>query len=88
MAAPSSILAWRLPWTEESGGLPSMGSQESDTAQQLNNNSNTAVPERALPSVFGWWTRLPEFDLLLKLEPQSVMGQRWELKSKEWNVWK
>ena len=22
-----SILAWRIPWTEESGGLQSMGSQ-------------------------------------------------------------
>ena len=26
MAAHSSILAWRTPWTEEPGGLPSMGS--------------------------------------------------------------
>ena len=26
MAAPSSILAWRNPWTEEPGGLQSMGS--------------------------------------------------------------
>ena len=24
----SSILAWRIPWTEEPGGLKSMGSQE------------------------------------------------------------
>ena len=24
----SSILAWRIPWTEEPGGLHSMGSQE------------------------------------------------------------
>ena len=23
----SSILAWRIPWTEKPGGLPSMGSQ-------------------------------------------------------------
>ena len=23
----SSILAWKIPWTEESGGLQSMGSQ-------------------------------------------------------------
>ena len=23
----SSILAWRIPWTEEAGGLESMGSQ-------------------------------------------------------------
>ena len=27
MAAHSSILAWRIPWTEEHGGLQSMGSQ-------------------------------------------------------------
>ena len=27
MATYSSILAWRIPWTEESGGLQSMGSQ-------------------------------------------------------------
>ena len=26
----SSILAWRIPWTEEPGGLQSMGLQESD----------------------------------------------------------
>ena len=27
MATDSSILAWRIPWTEEPGGLQSMGSQ-------------------------------------------------------------
>ena len=26
MAPHSSTLAWRIPWTEEPGGLPSMGS--------------------------------------------------------------
>ena len=26
MAAHSSVLAWEIPWTEESGGLQSMGS--------------------------------------------------------------
>ena len=30
MATHSSIPAWRIPWTEEPGGLQSMGSQESD----------------------------------------------------------
>ena len=28
MAAHSSILAWEIPWTEESGGLQSMRSQK------------------------------------------------------------
>ena len=28
MATRSSILAWKIPWTEKPGGLPSMGSQK------------------------------------------------------------
>ena len=35
MAAHSSILAWEIPWTEEPGGLQSMGCQELDTTEQL-----------------------------------------------------
>ena len=31
MATHSSILAWRIPWTEEPGRLQSIGFQESDT---------------------------------------------------------
>ena len=27
MATHSSIFAWRIPWTEEPGSLPSMGSK-------------------------------------------------------------
>ena len=27
VATHSSTLAWRIPWTEEPGGLPSMGPQ-------------------------------------------------------------
>ena len=30
MTTHSSILAWKIPWTEEPGGLQSMGSQELD----------------------------------------------------------
>ena len=33
MATHSSILAWRIQWTEEPGGLQSIGSQELDTAE-------------------------------------------------------
>ena len=36
MAIHSSILAWRIPWTEEPGGLQSMGHKESDTTERLN----------------------------------------------------
>ena len=31
MATHSSVLAWKIPWSEEFGGLQSMGLQESDT---------------------------------------------------------
>ena len=33
MATHSSILAWRIPWTEEPGRLQSMGCKESDTTE-------------------------------------------------------
>ena len=38
MATHSSILAREIPWTEEPGGLQSMGSQESNMTQQLNHH--------------------------------------------------
>ena len=31
MSTHSSILVWRIPWTEEPGGLQSIGHEESDT---------------------------------------------------------
>ena len=33
MATHSSILAWRIPWMEELGGLQSTGRKESDTTE-------------------------------------------------------
>ena len=36
MATHSSIFAWEIPWTEESGGLQSVKLQESDTTERLN----------------------------------------------------
>ena len=35
MSTYSSILAWRIPWTEEPGGLKFMGRYESNTPEQL-----------------------------------------------------
>ena len=35
MATHSSILAWRIPWTEEPGRLQSMGLQESNVTEWL-----------------------------------------------------
>ena len=33
MATHASILAWRIPWTEEPGGLQSWSQQELDTTE-------------------------------------------------------
>ena len=33
MATHSSILAWRIPWAEEPGGLQSIGHKESDMTE-------------------------------------------------------
>ena len=34
MATHSSVLAWKISWTEEPGTLQSMGSQESNTTER------------------------------------------------------
>ena len=35
MATHSSILAWRIPWTEESGGYGPWGRKESNVTEQF-----------------------------------------------------
>ena len=44
MAAHSSVLAWRSPWTEEPGRLQSIGSQESDMSEQLKREGDELIP--------------------------------------------
>ena len=38
MTAPSSILAWKIPWAEEPGELQSMGLNDLETKQQQLSN--------------------------------------------------
>ena len=41
MATHSSILAWKVPWTEKPGKLQSTGvTKKSDKTERLNNKSN------------------------------------------------
>ena len=40
-ATHSSILAWRIPWTEEPGRLQSMGLQESGTTEEPSAHTHT-----------------------------------------------
>ena len=44
MATHSSILAWRILWTKEAGGLQATGLQESDTTEATEHaDTNTAA---------------------------------------------
>ena len=35
MATQSSVLAWRIPWTEQPGGYSPWGGKELDTTEQV-----------------------------------------------------
>ena len=47
MATHSSILAWRISWAEEPGGLQSMGSQRDghNLVTNTNKDYNSAFPQ-------------------------------------------
>ena len=44
LATHSSILAWRIPWMEELGGLQSMSRKESDTTERLHLHLKIGLP--------------------------------------------
>ena len=56
MATHSSILAWRIPWTEEPGGLQSMGSKESNMTEAT---EHIAYAEAVMMG-FGWMQRVTD----------------------------
>ena len=43
MATLSSILAWRIPWTEEPGSLQSMGSQSQTPLKRLSTHARISI---------------------------------------------
>ena len=45
MATHSSILAWRIPWTEELAGCSSWGCRELDTTERLSTHTHTLTDE-------------------------------------------
>ena len=61
MVTHSSILAWRIPWTEESGGLPSMGSQRvrQDWSDLTHLHASHCQATAALPTPWeGAWSQV------------------------------
>ena len=65
MATHSSILAWRIPWTEEPGGLQSMGSQRvgHNSATSLSLSFTFMACETFVPLTRdwaqAWWVKAP-----------------------------
>ena len=60
MATHSSIVAWKIPWTEEPGGLQSMGSQKSQMCSSNTFTFHFHALEREMAthsSVLAW--RIP-----------------------------
>ena len=51
MATHSSILAWRIPWTEKPGGLQSVGSQSRTRLKQLGNGNSSSYNSRRFASL-------------------------------------
>ena len=47
MATYSSIIAWRIPWTEELDGLLSMGLQR-DSTERLNTSTSVSFLKKTL----------------------------------------
>ena len=70
MATSSSILAWRIPWTEEPGGLQSLGSQRVNATEHTHTLSLQSKEREDRGSVF------PRQKLLLIfLKSRSLQGQ-------------
>ena len=58
MATHSSILAWRIPWTEEPGWLQSIGSQELDETEATGMRVCTRPYWRCVSGFAAWlWNR-------------------------------
>ena len=55
MATDSSILAWRIPRTEEPGRLQSMGSQSWTRLKQLSTMRVTKIKKDLSQNFQGWW---------------------------------
>ena len=80
MATHSSILAWRIPWTEEPGGLLFMRSQESDMTYGLNHQNIFRMRE----CVYVWCDRVGEEEAINKFRELSELSTKKPCILKEW----
>ena len=59
MATHSGILAWRIPWTEGSGGLEPVRSQSRTRLKQVSMQARSTEPVQLGPHLFlgTWWVK-------------------------------
>ena len=69
MATLSSILAWRIPWTEEPGGLQSIGSQSQTRLKPFSAHTHTLLT-RSVVSKCGPW--ISSFCIFWEARPQPI----------------
>ena len=77
MATHFSILAWRIPWTEEPGGLQSIGSQLTFSPFAALQTSELSL-EAPSPGCFQVWP-IAVFLITLCGQAQSEMPWRWKV---------
>ena len=95
MATHSSIIAWRIPWTEEPGWLQSMGvarvGHDLATLLLLVNPCASLVAQRLkrLPAMRETWVRSLGWENPLEKMPthSSILAWRIPMDSEAWWLW-
>ena len=65
IATHSTILAWRILWTEEPGGLRSMRSKRVGRDRQLNTPANSFSFSMPRCHILGYWVLNPTKNLVI-----------------------
>ena len=66
MTTHSSILAWKIPWTEEPGRPPTMGHKESDTTEQLSTRIRVKGKTKFITHSLCFDSQIPTLRIFLK----------------------
>ena len=74
MATHLSILAWRTPWTEEPGGLQSMGSQRTGHDWVTNILSSVEQNSEDIAQQSSWWKLKLCLKFLLEKKTKKVLA--------------
>ena len=71
MATHSSILVWRIPWTEEPGGLQFTGSQ------RVGQTENSTLFKLTVRNMLIWYLCIMQYDYIPALAKGSIMAQNY-----------